>query len=231
VQTTLEGIEEKLHRLCELVPRTASEAAEQFRLLFYYLGSSRRDAPTTYSLLPDRKWGIFHKLKATEPLRLTLWCENPGRVHPVVPIGSGESGDYLIKVPREWLVNWAPYIKWILTALRAAVPVGGALLRASMEDTVFKNIDKRLAVAESIIGALPPAPMVMEDVEVGEWSLHRSLDEPELREFHRMIAMHINDRKWGSLVFSELPDKTWRWLCPRCRAQLSPSLMSSLGQT
>jgi len=233
VATRLGRIEGKIDELLLREPQTATEAAEQFRRLYEFLTDQRRIAPSTFTAICEEAEGWFASL-STGMFRVTLWCENPDGPHPVVPIGSGSeknpvSGEYLIKFSKDWVKRWAPRLKWGLLTLKAAVPVAGAVLKAGLDEALFKDIEKRLNLGEKAMAALPAGELTTSRKPKLEPGLMESLTGSDLREFHATMADHFKDGKWGDLEYAELPDKSWRWMCKKCRARLSPGPQKSLG--
>jgi hypothetical protein len=114
-------------------------------------------------------------------------------------------------------------------SLKAAVPVAGAVVKAGLDDALFKDIEKQLSLGEKSIAALPAGELEVGEKPSLDEGLRQSPSGSELREFHAAMAEHFEDGRWGDLKYAELPDKSWRWMCEKCRAQLSPGPQRSLG--
>ncbi|NUQ46249.1 MAG: leucine-rich repeat domain-containing protein, partial [Phycisphaerae bacterium] len=220
-----DGVRELLLR----EPLSAAEAMEQFSRMYRFMSDQRRIAPCTYSAKCEEAPGWFEK-RTHGQFRVTLWCENPDGPHPVVPIGSGESGEYVLAFAKEWVVRAAPWIKWGLLALKAAAPVAGPVLSAGLDEKLFKDIEKQLDMGIEAMKVLPSGDLDAKRRPGLEEVAYHSLDGAALREFHGVMAEKFKDGRWGDLEYAELPDKSWRWMCKKCRARLSPGPQMSLGR-
>ena len=143
--------------------RSKELSAEQFRKLAHLyrtviqaLTTERRDGPCLFSLLPEGR------TLTSEKQRLTLWCKWPDAPHPCVPIFSGNSGDYQIKQPREWLAQWSPAISWMVRVLKVAAPIAGAFGREIADTLGLKDVKADIGLMEKLVGALPSG-----ELEVG----------------------------------------------------------------
>ncbi|MFO0835304.1 MAG: COR domain-containing protein [Phycisphaerales bacterium] len=225
VDEVRDGVRELLLR----EPLSTAEAMEQFARLYRFLNDQRRLAPSTYSVKCEEGARWFEK-KTHGQFRVTLWCENPDGPHPVVPIGSGGSGEYVLPFAKEWLVRAAPWIKWGLLALRTAAPLAGQVLSAGLDEKLFKDIKQQLDMGIEAMKAMPSGELDAKGrPRLGEFAYH-SLEGAALREFHGVMAEKFKDGRWGDLEYAELPDKSWRWMCAKCRARLSPGPQMSLGR-
>ncbi|MBC7771045.1 MAG: hypothetical protein H7210_00985 [Pyrinomonadaceae bacterium] len=221
-------VDMKLDDLKAEGPKNAAEARSELGRLYEFINDQRRLAPSTFSLIPlTPKWYNV----ASSKYMLTLWCENPDGPHPVAPIGSKQDGDYELEFANEWVVRVAPYVKWTLLTLKAAVPIAGAVLKAGIDEALFKDVDKQLSVGIEAMKALPSGEMTVSERPSKQLEMSLKVDEGDLRSFHQLLHESVKSRTWGNLMYSELPDRSRCWLCPKCRGKHSPPPQASLAKT
>jgi hypothetical protein len=151
---------------------------------------------------------IFTVTKTGHPGRyeLQLFCEQPDGPHPL-PDGAGV---YTLQSVPNWLRNYAPRLRILLTALKYTVPVVGPAL-AGVAGIALPEVDK---------ARIELSCKLLEDLESSVDRFNRVLPTqtsfPELRRALRAI-----DPDWGGLRERELPEtKQIVYLCRHHRQAL-----------
>ena len=203
----------------------ASQAAHWARRLLLTLATESRDCPRMFTLLPEDLGRLNPANFGKQGKRLTLWCEMPGDEHPVVPIGSGEPGEYVFKESREWLVKIAPYASLVARTLKTLVPLGGGALKAMLDESLLKEIAPALDLMDT----------ATETMLAGELDAERGLtDEPDrlvttaegagLRALHALLLDLDKAKGWGGLRRVPTKSGEFLWLCPAHYKEFDPGL-------
>ena len=199
----------------------ASQTAEISRRILKALAMETQECPRLFSMLPitSKKTDI-----GKETYILTLWCEHPGKEHPVCKIGSDGEGEYKIKEAKEWLVKIAPYASLIARTLKTVVPIGGAVVKAVADETLLKEISGKLDLMEKTVSTLLE----------GDFEAGRKFDEPNrlvsraegegLRQLQSVLNELDKSRKWGGL--RRVPTQTgdYLWVCKEHYREYDPGL-------
>lgn len=191
----------------------------------------RRRAPSLFTILPDK--GKWHQNLAHKHVRLTCWCEHPDGPHPATPIGSEQPPDYLLKIPKDWLIKASPYISWGVTLLKAFIPLAGTGVGQVAAGSGI-DIKDSLALMKDISSALPSGKL-----EIGEgrefelmpgerWgTAYGRTMKPELialRHIHDLLEEQIpKPKRWGELKPVQTKSGEILWLCPKHAEIQSPS--------
>src|SRR5262249_53879858 len=75
--------------------------------------------------------------------RVTLWCEHSRLPLPALNGADDKRGVYEITVPRDWVVQSAPYLKVLSRTLSLVLPVASSALKVTMDDKLYKGIEKQ----------------------------------------------------------------------------------------
>ncbi len=59
-------------------------------------------------------------------------------------IGSGGSGEGVIKQSKGWLVKIAPYAKMVATLLGAAVPIAADIAKVAVDSKVLEDLEGKI---------------------------------------------------------------------------------------
>jgi GTPase SAR1 family protein len=221
LEETLRLLEEAKTERSAYASACTSQVAEISRRILKALATETQECPRLFSLLPvkGKKTDI-----GKETYILTLWCEHPGKEHPVCKIGSDGEGEYKIKQAKEWLVKIAPYASLIARTLKTVVPIGGAVVKAAADETLLKEISGKLDLMEKTVSTLLEG-----DLEAG-----RKFDEPNrlvsraegegLRQLQSVLNELDKSRKWGGL--RRVPTQTgdYLWVCKEHYREYDPGL-------
>lgn len=185
-----------------------SRIANYFMATMNAIADEAKHGPRLFTILP-RTTGISLKPLLSRPLELQLWCEAEGCQHPVV---DGGKGIYPLDVPREWLVQIAPYAHFALRVLATVAPIAAPAINTFFgpKTTETWRIEDQLDLASAIIGELPakietpdrgmtPGQMLSEPERSGILALHRFLNEVDPTQdkigLHR-VPTYTGDYRW-----------------------------------
>ena len=198
------GFEERdmsvqLREIKEQLAGMDSRIANYFMALMNAIADEAKHGPRLFTILP-RTTGISLKPLLSRPLELQLWCEAEGCQHPVV---DGGKGIYPLDVPREWLVQIAPYANFALKVLATVAPIAAPAINTSFgpKTTETWRIKDQLDLASAIIDKLPakietpdrgmtPGQMLNEPERSGILALHRFLNEVDPTQ--DKIGLHLS---------------------------------------
>lgn len=154
--------------------------------------------PSLFTVIPvkSRKPG-FHRLE------LRLYCEQPGAFHatPEPP--------YIIDEPARWLAKIGPYLGFLLTMLKHAVPLAGPVLGLTSEQ-LHKELDGELKLMTELIKQLPEA--VGTDQFRAEELRHSQLDV-DYRALQALLNQLDRNKHWAGLSRTATPEDDVLWLC------------------
>ena len=203
----------------------ASQAADWARRLLLALAAQSRDCPCMFTLLPEDLSRLNPANFGKQGKRLTLWCEMPGDEHPVVPIGSGGPGEYVFKESKEWLAKIAPYASLVARTLKTIVPLGGAVLKAALDESLLKDIGPALDLMDT----------ATKTMLAGELEVQRGLtNKPDrlvttaegagLRALQTLLLQLDKAKGWGGLRRVPTKSGDFLWLCPAHYKEFDPGL-------
>lgn len=176
----------------------------------------RTRAPSMFTIFPD-KGGWFQGL-THDSVRLTCWCEHPDGPHPASTIGSDKAPDYLLKMPKEWLIKCAPYISWTALLIKAFTPLVGTGV-----GQIDHTLRDRMALMSEISKALPPGTLELDkraDIESG---LRQRPELVALRHLHDFMLEKVKPaQRWGDLRAVQTKSGDILWLCEQHAAIQQP---------
>ena len=181
----------------------------------------RAEAPCMFTILPDK--GKWINMATHHSIRITCWCEHPDGPHPGAPIGSGEPPDYLIIVPKDWLISVAPYISWAAMLFKAFVPMAGTVANDMLGHMPGVDLKNEIQLMNDAAKALPSGKL-----EAGELSrrefMHRSRPEiVALGHIHDLLLTEVKRaNRWGGLRPVLTKSGQVLWLCEQHAAIQQP---------
>jgi hypothetical protein len=119
---------------------TTADVASHLRGVLKIMSQEVIDCPRLFQMEPLQRCPGRHKL------RITLWCEARDSWHP------WPTATYTVTQPAAWLRKVAPYVSFVIHALRLAMPVATCVLGALASSDQLKDIESRLQVMESMMG-------------------------------------------------------------------------------
>ncbi|MBC7965429.1 MAG: hypothetical protein H7Z17_05820 [Fuerstia sp.] len=191
----------------------------------------RLRGPSLFTILPE-KADLVTRL-AYDQVRLTCWCEHPDGPHPGTPIGSDMPPDYVLTIPKDWLVKTGPYISWAVMLLKAFLPLAGTAAGQIAEGTSGMEIKDAVAAMKDVAKALPAGNLELGEgrsfeVRPGEKlsDAYGLRDRPEfvaLKHIHDLLEAQISKpKRWGTLRPIRTKSGDILWLCPQHAAIQSP---------
>lgn len=77
------------------------------------------DVPSLFTIVPTERGSLDPRSLWSKPVKITLWCTDPGHEHPV------SSASYEISLPKEWFRQVLPYLRTTLKLLKLLAIVKG----------------------------------------------------------------------------------------------------------
>jgi internalin A len=193
-----------------------TQGADSMRRVMKAVGVEVTDCPRLITIKFDkRKWRPSSAIERRYVL--TLWCEHPGEQHPWPP------AIYHINEPAKWLADVAPYLKFLVKALRLAVPIAGAIADVSVPKEQFDVASQEIELMNSLVEALPEAP----DSKKWEMDSAGSLTPMEggaLRGIRTLLFRQDPIREFGDLRRVQNASGDFLWICPEHYSKYDPGL-------
>lgn len=210
--------------------------AASYRLFQQALDPDRNErerAPCMFTILPAeaKSWQLLSKL-AEHKLRVTCWCEHPDGPHPGALIGSDQPPDYVLTMPKEWLVKAAPYISWAATLLKAFVPLAGTMTQQIATAGAFLTPDLKdqIALMNDAIKTLPSGKLEAGRRDELEEIRGRKPEMVALRHIHDALLAQVKEqRRWGDLRPVRTKSGELLWLCEQHAAIQQPPVQKDLS--
>ena len=201
-------IEKQLQAIDDRLFGWESRIANYFMALMHAIADEAKSGSRLFTFR-SRYTGLSPKQLFSRPLEIQLWCEAEGCQHPVVESGKGV---YPIDMPREWLVQIAPYANFALKVLATVAPIAEPAINTFFgpKTTETWGIADQLSLASAIVGELPakieipdrgmsPGKMLNEQECSGLLALHRFLDKVDPTQnrigLHR-VSTYTGDYRW-----------------------------------
>jgi hypothetical protein len=201
--------------------------AASYRFFQQALDPARRElerAPCLLTILPEKAkdWQVLSKL-TEHKLRVTCWCEHPDGPHPGAVIGSGDAPDYVLTMPKDWLVKAAPYINWAGMLLKAFVPMAGSALQQALGDTASTELKQNITLMNDAAKALPTGKLELNTRAEMEPMHHARPEIVALRHIHEALLAQVKESKrWGDLRPVSTKSGELLWLCAKHAAIQQP---------
>jgi internalin A len=154
--------------------------------------------PSVFTVIPvkSRKPGFYR-------LELRLYCEQPEEFHAT------PEPSYVIDEPARWLAKIGPYLGFLLTILKHAVPLAGPVLGLTAEQ-LAKELDGELKLMTELVKELPET--VSMDQFRAEELRHSQLDV-DYRALHALLNQLDPSNHWAGLSRTATPEGMVLWLC------------------
>jgi len=201
--------------------------AASYRFFQQALDPARRElerAPCLLTILPEKAkdWQMLSKL-AVHKLRVTCWCEHPDGPHPGAVIGSGDAPDYVLTMPKDWLVKAAPYINWAGMLLKAFVPMAGSIVSQGLGENASAELKLNISLMNDAAKALPTGKLELDTRAEMEPMHHARPEIVALRHIHDALLAQVKDgKRWGDLRPVSTKSGELLWLCAKHAAIQQP---------
>lgn len=212
-----EGIRPLDQRLRDLQAVAATNAHEMRRLLA--LASTEiTDCPRLFTLVSVPPQGLA-KLKPHERrFRLTLWCEDPGHWHAC------KDGTYDFVRPADWVRKVSRYARPILTLLRMAVPLAGALADIMPTKEHLDRAGSELDHMQELLDEFPELSEDGPDWTAAEDTKLTPAGGAYLRGVRHLLDEIDGFRSYGGLERAQAPSGEILWVCEDHAAPYNPGL-------
>ncbi len=177
-----------------------------------------------FTILPEEGgWNLLARLTEVR-LNVTCWCEHPDGPHPGAPIGSGLPPDYLLKMPKDWVVKAAPYISWAAMLFKAFVPLAGTVVEQGLSGAMPDGLKEKIDLMRAISGAVPSGKL--ETGEPAQFGSGHGI-RPEivaLGHIHDALLAQVPEgKRWGDLRPVRTKGGDLLWLCAKHAEIQQPS--------
>ncbi|HYC59678.1 MAG TPA: COR domain-containing protein [Thermoanaerobaculia bacterium] len=204
----LARIERKLNEGLGIVTELESRLANSVMAIMRAMADEAKEGPRIFDVQPV---GGSWKRPLNDLYRLRLWCEAEGCEHPVMEPGKGI---YEFSRPRGWVVEIAPYAKFVAGMLKTVLPVVAPGVNAMFGANTTENlgIKDHLDLMSGVTGALSG------DLAVSEMD-HVRKGVLTVTERHGLLALHTLlrelDPHHANLGLHRVPlsTGTFLWLC------------------
>ncbi|GAA1008405.1 hypothetical protein Aple_070030 [Acrocarpospora pleiomorpha] len=147
LESALAGINDSLGQISDAtsrIERSQLHVLDSVRDLLRHRGEQAAQCPSIFTITKTR----------TLTYELRLFCEQPDGPHPL----DDNAGVYELKRLPQWLRPYAPYLRFILSGIRRAVPLAGPVL-SGMFGVVLTEEDKsRLELSCKLLDNLTDLP-------------------------------------------------------------------------
>ena len=201
--------------------------AASYRFFQQALDPARRElerAPCLLTILPEKAkdWQVLSKL-TEHKLRVTCWCEHPDGPHPGAVIGSGDAPDYVLTMPKDWLVKASPYINWAGMLLKAFVPMAGSIVSQGLGENASAELKLNISLMNEAAKALPTGKLELETRTEMEPMHHARPEIVALRHIHEALLAQVKEpKRWGDLRPVSTKSGELLWLCAKHAAIQQP---------
>jgi internalin A len=154
--------------------------------------------------------GFSEKARNVRPYELQLYCQAPGKWHPV------EAAKFKFDQPEEWLVKATPYINGMLNVWKFMVPLAGPGLGMLFDDKATDSIKNPLALMEDLTEKKSKLDRDSDSIITlrrGDSGKPRQLEESALIEFRKLLDEIEPDWRNRGLKRILTPEGHYLWLC------------------
>jgi Leucine-rich repeat (LRR) protein len=203
--------------------RILSQVEDAYTGLMQALIDEAREGPRLFGFEPkDRRF--FSRPKwISAKFKLTLWCEHSRLPLPVLNGANDSRGVYELDLPREWVLQVAPYLKLVTGLLSLVVPVAGSAMKLELDDAAYKGIEKQLEFGQkSLESALKGTEKAEDWATQGErsgFAQGNSIDArgAVLRQLHAWLKQ--KDPSFGGLVRVQNRRQEFLWVHPKFESE------------
>lgn len=174
--------------------------------------------PSLFVLRPEGEKSWTQHLLG-QSVELHLVCEQPGEVHL-----TGESGRYTTKIQADWLGAIAPYLKQMLSILKAATPLLNATLGYAGAKPILEAMftSEDLALMGALADKLPTIEVDTDHLSLGARHGDETLERAggaTLRLLRGLLDKLDVQHKWGGLQKVLTKEGDYLWLCEKHAAR------------
>jgi len=190
--------------------------AEGLRRALRAIGEEVVDCPRLFVIRQaERRWNPTQVGK--QRFLLTLWCEHSGSEHPV-----GEP--YKFNQTRQWLLQVAPYVKWIARTMQLVAPLGAGIAGVIGGDEGWaKDTKADFQLMKALGDAAGPAIDNAED----DGARSRTLTAAEgwaLRQFRELLFEIDPAKRFSGLRREYTETGDFLWVCDEHYSHYDPGL-------
>lgn len=202
-----------------------SQIDASFTGLLRALSDEAKEGPRLFSLIPVERDRFDPKNWVSARFRLTLWCEHSRVPLPRLNHGSPD-GVYEFDVKREWLKEYAPFLKALTITLRTLLPVAFSAAQLLTNEAIYKAVENELDFSQACMDAMLTGSedlgkLFTEDLTLEKSDVSLARGRPEaahgaaLREFHALLNKLDPKKRFGGLVRVTNKRQEFLWVHPQ----------------
>jgi internalin A len=205
-------IERKLNEGLEIVKsgviELESRLANSVMAIMRAMADEAKEGPRIFDVQPV---GGSWKRPLNDLYLLRLWCEAEGCEHPVI---EARKGTYEFSRPRGWVVEIAPYAKFVAGMLKTALPLVAPGVNAMFGANTTENlgIKDHLDLMSSVTGTLS-GDLSVSDIEYTRKGILTATERHGLLALHALLRELDPQHTRIGLHRVPLSTGTFVWLC------------------
>jgi internalin A len=212
VRAQLDEVVESIHRAESIAATTANEV----RTVLKVLSAEVTDCPRFFTLAAMTTTGWSRAAFWKYHYKLTLWCEDPGRWHPL------PEATYELTPPKEWLRTIGPYANLVTRTLRLVVPIAGAAAGVVWSEKELEGTKQEIDLMQTLVQSLPT--VTDDDIAISVGAQLTAAQGAGLRALRNLLFEKDPSRRFGGLRRVQDPSGDFIWICPQHYPEYDPGL-------
>ena len=176
----------------------ASKVEAAYTGLMRTLTDEAKDGPRLFSFEPIDPGFLDRPKWISEKFRITLWCEHSRLPLPALNGKGDKRGVYELTLPRDWVVEIAPFLKILASTISLVMPVAASATKLMLDEASYKGIEKQLDFGHKSLDSV-----LKGGEKAGSW-MGRS-DAPDLEQGEAIQAHGAALRKLHALLKEKDP--------------------------
>jgi hypothetical protein len=209
----------RFNRLDASSKELASKVEAAYTGLLRTLTDEAKDGPRLFSFEPIDPGFLDRPKWISEKFRLTLWCEHSRLPLPALNGEGDKRGVYELILPRDWVVEIAPFLKILASTISLVMPVAASATKLMLDEASYKGIEKQLDFSHKSLDSV-----LKGGEKAGSW-LGRSdapdLEQGEATQAHGTVLRKLHallkekDPSFGDLVRVQNKRHEFLWVHPQ----------------
>jgi internalin A len=194
--------------------------AQYSRRALQLLATEVVDCPHLFTLVPAQKSRLRHSMSTKDMYLMTLWCEQPGAVHPV------QDAQYEMSKTKEEFKAILPYARFVVKAMRLIVPLATATAGVIIGAPKLESLGAELELMGALTESVPDLPSSADETTVvaGQSSTPRYSSFAGARPFRHALLQLDPSRTFGGMRSYQDESGDIVWVCPDHYRQAVPDL-------
>lgn len=208
----------KSFRAIQGLQAQAAHGAGLLRATLKVLSEEVSDTPRLFTFYPDDRNRVVRTISTRQYFVLHLWCEEPGREHPV------PGARYTFRPTKEWVQLAGPYVRVVARILGIAVPVAGGVYAVTLDAAELAEVKAQLELTKVLAEKFPePAELTINDFSSDEVRLSRA-EGAGLRALRHLLLKLDPASGFGGLRRVRAPSADLLYVCAEHHRAYDPGL-------